>query len=140
MIHHSSGSAHNYLNAVAKLPHLTLYVLAAVDGCRTDSVNMTGKLADFIACLYGKLSGGTEDQHLHAIFSVGEQPFDGRDGKRRGFAGAGLGLSDYVSAAHEQRNGLRLYRSGFFVSQVVNRLHHRRGQPEFVKGYSMHNN
>ena len=129
VIHYPARSADHYLNAGMQLPYLTINVLTAVDRCRTYPFDVTGQLAYFLTRLHRKLPCGTQNQHLYAPVSVGNQSLDGRNGKGSRFSRAGLRLTYYVPAAHEQRNCFGLYRSGFFVAYVVNCLHNRRGKP-----------
>ena len=138
VIHHPAGSADDDLDSFAKLRDLTFYILSSVNGDGMDRADVNGQLADLLASLYRKLAGGTQNQRLHAPFTVGENPLNGGNREGGGLACAGLGLSYHVPAAYEQRYGLCLYRRGFLISYVVDCLHDRRGKPEFVKRYGAH--
>ena len=58
VIHHSAGSADNYLCAGLQLPDLPLDILSAINGDGADKPRVPRQLADFIACLNGEFSGG----------------------------------------------------------------------------------
>ena len=120
--------------AAAQLRNLILNGLTAVNGNDAHAVNIAGQLADLITSLHGKLTRRTEYQRLHlAAVCVRGALLYGRNAKGKRFAGAGMRFADDISAAENQRNGLRLNFGRMLIGNVVQRTQNGLGERELVK-------
>ena len=82
-----------------------------------------------------ELTGRREHQDSDGSFSsiVFFETLEDGQGESRGLSRPGLGAAEQVLALEQERNTLRLNRSGFRVSFLVNGSFNRRNQIEVVK-------
>src|SRR3569833_2121000 len=130
MIHDAAGSADDDLGALFEAIELPLVGLSAVNGQRHNAAFEKSQLVDFFGDLPGEFARGAENKNLYkALRGIGF--FNGGNGERGGFAGAGLGLADDIRALDERRDGLGLNGRGLFETEFINGLQYFRRQAQF---------
>ena len=140
VIHHPARRADHQV-ALSQVGDLPVHGRAAVDVRDPHALHEAGELLDFVRALLGQLTGGAEDQHLHAgLGLVAVDLLDGGDGEGQGLAGAGLGLADHVAALPHGGNGLGLDVGGGFKAELVDGALHLLKQPKLGKFHFTHGN
>ena len=122
MVHDPPRGADDNLRPALELAELGGVILTAEDGHGLQALHMGAIGLEGLGDLQGKLPGGGQNQDLRLFepeVEVGQQ----RQGKGRRLAGAGLGLSDHITARQNMGNHFHLDRGRSFVPGVIQGLH-----------------
>ena len=100
-------------------------------------VEVFGIAAEVLGDLGGELAGWRKHQHpargVLARLGVGRKPMERGQRKGCGFAGAGLGDTQDVTALEQRRNGLALDRGGIGIALGFKRTEQRLGEAKVGK-------
>ena len=127
----------NNLDAALQLIGLPLERRPAINRQRLHAALEGGQFVHLLRHLGGQLPRGTKHQHLHGALG-GDGQLDGRNGKGRRFARAGLRLSDDIASLKQNRDGSRLDRSRLLETQRGDGFQNFRRKPQPVEGQFIH--
>ncbi len=140
-IEQTARGGYQHVHAAAQFHHLWVNAHATKHHQRTD-IEIAAVLTHVLTHLGGEFTGRGQDQGAHRATAFGvrlflDQTLQQRQGKARGFTGAGLGAGHQIAACQHGRNGLLLNRGRFAVALLFYSAQDFRVQ---AKGIKRHNN
>ncbi len=135
MVHDPTRGRHDDLGAALQPLQLRRIALAAVDRQHMEAGHLDCVLLKRLGDLDGQLARGHHHQGLWGVLRHIDAS-QNRQGKRRGLAGARLGLSDNVFALEHAGNGLALDGRGGFIAHRGQSLKQEIGKTQLLEaGY-----
>ena len=106
-VHHAARGTYHELHAAAQRIQLGAEGGTAINGHRGNAVHEQGQLVHLPANLHGQFPRGTQGQHLDGAL-IRINALQGRNGKRKRFAGTGMGKPHNIRPSDGRGNGLFL--------------------------------
>lgn len=119
VVHQPARRANDDIHRLGECAQLAVDRLPSVDG-NDDGPAVLAEAVDRLGHLDGQLARRGEDQPLRATRFTAE-PLDHRQAERGGFASAGLRLGHHVTALHQWRDRLALYRGRLLEADLIER-------------------